>query len=39
MIPMRGNMVSPPCSATSISASIAARHAGALCSRSGSLVM
>src|SRR6202166_3819608 len=39
MIPTRGSMVSPPCLATSISASVAARHSGASCSRFGSLMM
>jgi hypothetical protein len=33
MIPILGSMVSPPCSATSINASMAARHAKLSCSR------
>jgi hypothetical protein len=36
---MCGNIVSPPCSATSISASIAAHQANVSCSRLVSLVM
>ena len=36
--PILANIVGPPCSATRINASIAACHAGALCSRFGSFV-
>jgi len=39
MIPIRGGMVSPPSSATRISALIAACHSGASCSPFGSLMM
>jgi len=39
MIPILGSMVSPPCSATSISACIAARHANVSCSRFGKPAM
>ena len=35
MIPMRGNMVSPPCSTTNINASMAVSHSGASCSALG----
>jgi hypothetical protein len=39
MTPIRANIVGPSCSATSMSASIAACHSGASCSSLGSLVM
>jgi hypothetical protein len=39
VIPILGSMASPPCSATGINASIAARHAKLSCSRFGSRVM
>jgi hypothetical protein len=39
MISNLGSMVSPPCSASSINASIAARHANVSCSRFGTLAM
>jgi hypothetical protein len=38
-MPMRGNIVSPPFSATRINASIAACHSAAACSAFGSFVM
>ena len=37
--PILGSMVSPPCSTTSISASITARHANVSCSRFGKPAM
>jgi hypothetical protein len=39
MIPILGSIVSPPCSTTSINASIAGSHAGGSCSRFGTPAM